>query len=536
MSFESEKDLIRTTDLVFSLKERAEKFPDSVFFECDGEAITYGELWKKSGELGCSLLEGGLKKGEIVASLSPNSVMHLCLMFACLRAGLIWAPINFSLKRNDLADTLGRLRPKLLVVSTQWLVDNVSWGKEVIDQHDAKILSSSMNSSPQEDKEKWGLKFLEEGKGSDENGPEYHWAWNEESWIIYSGATTGRPKAVILPHCFGVASAIRTLEKIDPRPNDKFYSILQMCHGWLVFHVLVASLLGGIRCAATRWFSASRWAGQVKSLQATIVDPFLPMISAILKQPADPEDRNLPARLCIGALGTSSADTSKKLREFEERFGLQSINVYGGTEIGGLVAREENSETIRSNGRVHPAYEIRIANEEGWELPDGEAGEILIRSRWPGVLARGYYNDEARTLESWRDLWVHTADIGYVENGRLFFIGRQAHWIRRKAENVSVDEVEEAIRRLIPDHTVVVVGVPSSLGDEDVMAFIGGKRELLPTFGEIREKLKNEMAFFKIPRYWEIIEEFPKTIKGEISRLELKNRGKGPNTWDTEKP
>jgi crotonobetaine/carnitine-CoA ligase len=330
-----------------------------------------------------------------------------------------------------------------------------------------------------------------------------------------------------------VACAYRTIEAVEIGPGDAFYSGLQMCHGWLLFHVITTAMLVGIPCAATRWFSATRWLAEVRRLGATIVDPFLPMIGAIMAQPEHPDDGDNPARVCIGALGSGSEGSGPRLAAFEKRFKLQALNSYGSTEIGGFTACE--TLTVRclgTSGRPHSHYEFRIADDAGWPLPAGSEGEILIRPRTPGTLALGYLGNADGTLQAWRDLWVHTSDIGFIDaEGFLHFVGRHAHWIRRKSENVSIKEVEDALMSIDGIVDAGVIGIRAEMGDEEAAAFIVLKDDAL-TFETIRDRLAQRLAYFKIPRFYERVDELPKTVKGEVSRRHLKERGLSVRAWD----
>lgn len=511
--------------LVRTLRERQAQTPDAVFFSCDGRTLTYRALWEESGALAAGLRAAGAEPGSIVAALAYNSVDMLCLMFACLRAGAVWAPLNVALGPEDLHYSVEATQAKLLVVSAEMAERNAARLAELAAGLPILQLDETAPAFP------WIGPLPRERDAARQ--PAHEWAPDSFCWIIFSGATTGRPKAIALPHSYGVASGQRVIAALELTPRDAFYSVLQMCHGWLLFYIIVPSLLAGVPCAATRWFSASRWLSEVRRLGASVVDPFLPMIGAIMAQPERPDDGENPARACIGALGSLSEGAGPRLEAFEKRFRLKTLNAYGSTEIGGLVARETLSEArLGTSGRPHPHYEFRIADERGWPLPQGQTGEILIRPAIPGIIALGYLGKAEGTLLAWRDLWVHTSDIGFLdEDGFLNFLGRHAHWIRRKSENVSIKEVEDSLTAIEGVSDAGVIGVPAEMGDEEAAAFVVLSDETL-TLPQIRARLAERLAYFKIPRFYERVDSLPKTVKGEVSRRELKERGLGAGAWD----
>ena len=159
-----------------------------------------------------------------------------------------------------------------------------------------------------------------------------------------------------------------------------------------------------------------------------------------------------------------------------------------------------------------------------------------MRPTVPHTFMVGYHNNEARTVQCFRNLWLHTGDLGYVDDaGFLFFTGRQAHWLRTRGENVSAYEVEDIISRYDGICEVIIVGVPSPLGEEDVKAFIIPEpgRELDPP--ALVRWCASRMALFKVPRYIELAAEFPRSsTKREVERHKLRDL---PNdkAWDAEK-
>ena len=166
-------------------------------------------------------------------------------------------------------------------------------------------------------------------------------------------------------------------------------------------------------------------------------------------------------------------------------------------------------------------------------VPAGTTGQLLLRPRVPNTYMIEYINKPEATLAAWRNLWYHSGDLGYLdEDGYVHFVGREAHWIRRRGENVSAFEVEKAITA----HEAVVdcacVGVPSDLGEEDIKAYVQVSAPAEPR--ELVEWCRERIAYFKTPRYIEFVEDFPRTMtKNEIARHELRERGIGA-CWDAE--
>jgi crotonobetaine/carnitine-CoA ligase len=497
------------------LKKWAEATPDRPYFSCEGETITFAELWRRGGDAALWLQRQGIAAGDLVSGLSYNSVGYLVLFHGCLRLGAVFAPLNPALTKDELTQTLKRIKPKVLIASA-----------EMMKQHEADLQPVLP------------LLTLEEGlrsEGSGETPPAHHWKAAEWSWVVFSGATTGLPKGIMLPHGFGFAHAQRVVRAIRMTAEDKWLSNLQMCHAWLNFVVMGGSLLVGSQCAATRWFSASRWLDQVHEYGATIVDPFLPMASTLVAQPPSSRDRTHKVRVSPGPWGTVGEWDQRMA--FENRFGIHTINCFGITEAGGLVAAENLAMERKPGGTGMETgdFEIIVADEDGNRLPPNQRGEVFYRPNRPAVMSLGYLGDAERTLETWRDLWIHSGDLGYIDgDGHIFFVGRMPHWLRRKGENVSAREVEMAIRNLPGVADAAVLPVPSQLGDDEIKALVVLASGVEKTPEAIHAELKTRLAFFKVPRFIEVVDSFPRTIKAEPDRKRLVALARTGREWDAE--
>ena len=147
-------------------------------------------------------------------------------------------------------------------------------------------------------------------------------------------------------------------------------------------------------------------------------------------------------------MGIASGQVRRELRdEFEARFGIPMLEVYAMTEMGVLICSERlHDRKIGTCGRPHGWAEVMVADADDNPLPAGMTGQLLRRPKVPNTYMIEYINKPEATLAVWRNLWYHSGDLGYLdEDGYVHFVGREAHWIRRRGENVSAFEVEKAI-------------------------------------------------------------------------------------------
>jgi len=341
------------------------------------------------------------------------------------------------------------------------------------------------------------------------------------------------PKGVLVPHYYYIAAALRYGEVTQATDTDVGFANSHFFHiGGQQFGV-TGPLYHGMTGVMEKWFSVSRYLDVARRHGVTIIDPLGTMIAALMNRPPNPNDRDHQIRLGIGI---ASGQVRRDIRDaFEVRFGVSLLEVYSMTEMGVLLCSERPSDRrAGSSGRTHGWADICIVDQADNPMPPGSQGQILLRPHVMNSTMLRYINKPEETIAAWKNLWYHSGDIGYLdEEGYLYFVGRQAHWIRRRGENIAAFEVEKAIT----DHPAVldcaVVGVPSDLGEEDIKAYIQFRPEHGPVSpGDLIQWWKERIAYFKVPRYIEFIERFPRTMtKNEIARHELKSQGVGAS-WD----
>lgn len=505
------------------LAARARSHGDRPAFTVDGRTLTYVGLERQTAAVAAGLASNGVAKGDRVAALLFNSIEGLVLMFACARIGAVFAPMNVALVGDDLAYTLGDTGARLVVTDAE------GWGKlaalpaERLDG--LRVFSTAAEPAPP--LEPFAALSTSAPPPSIDVGP------GDPCCIIYTGGTTGMPKGVVLSHFYHIVSAYRWTAMLKLTAADRHYSVLQLFHIGAQTNAIMAPLLNGFHSTLDRWFSVRNFWRRVRESEATILDPMGSMFTLLVQQPESPADRDHRARAAWGATAMLPPEVAEN---FTRRFGVDLVPCFGGTEIGGsIVVGSAIGEPRRAgaNGRLGEWCDVQIVDEFDRPVPAGTVGEIVARPTIPFSMMTRYHNNAERTLDCWRNLWFHTGDLGRLdEDGYLFFVGRQAHWLRRRSENISAYEVERVIADCPGVREVVVVGVPSELGEDEVKAFIVGEQHLAPE--HIVAWCDGRIAPFKIPRFIEFAETLPRSAaKQEIERHKLKAM---PNdkAWDRE--
>ena len=255
------------------------------------------------------------------------------------------------------------------------------------------------------------------------------------------------------------------------------------------------------------------------------------MLRILMKQPEGEDDTNNTVRVVVGA-----AAPRDQVLEFENRYGLAILDVYGLTETGPITFCTYDQRRAGSMGVPVPWYEVRVLDEHDLEVPVGEAGEICIRPARPNVMMAGYWNNDTATLKSIRNLWFHTGDHGYQDaDGFFFFKARETDSIRRRGENISAWEVERVLALHEELLESAVYGVPSPMGGQEVMAAIVLKPGSTLTPEAVLDFCTDKMPHFAVPRYLRIVDSLPKSHAQRILKQELKAEGiEADGVWDRE--
>jgi crotonobetaine/carnitine-CoA ligase len=189
---------------------------------------------------------------------------------------------------------------------------------------------------------------------------------------------------------------------------------------------------------------------------------------------------------------------------------------------------------LRTAGRATSAeWHVRLADSNGEDVIGEEIGELLVRHDLAGTVTDGYVNMPEATNDAWRDGWFHTGDLFRRDGeGNFSFVDRDKDALRRRGENISSFELEAEITAHPSVAAAAVVGIPAEEGDQDVMAFVvlGPDESLSPR--ELFDFLVPRVPHFMVPRYFEFIAELPRTPTEKVRKIELRDRGPGPATWD----
>jgi len=485
-----------------------------------GRSLTYRELDERVTALASLLSERGVGAEQRVAVLARSRVELFELMFACVRLGAVFTPLNWRLAARELAEIVAHCEPSLLV----------------FDDESAALTAEVMSSlAPSRATRPLSL---------DERGPEgynalvaqalevlSHLSPTERAqlpsaqarpaesiaMILYTSGTTGRPKGVMIPHRQLLWNAINTVYACDLGPEDKALAFLPLFH------------TGGLNCLATPTLYRG---GCVVLMDA--FDPRAALdliesrgISAIVAVPAMYQallDEGLDAR-SLGSLRTilcGGAPCSEALLEAWLSRGFHFRQGFGMTEIGpncfSLPAwRLEDKRGSVGQPVLH--CEAIIVNSEGEPLGPGEIGEL-----WLGgpILSAGYLFNEEATRASYSEGWLKTGDLArYDEEGFFYVAGRKKEMFISGGENVYPAEVENLLLSADFIAEAAVVGVPDERWGEVGLAALVLRPGVEMSPEALRAWCRERLAGFKTPKHIRLLEALPRNASGKPLKAEL---------------
>jgi carnitine-CoA ligase len=524
------------------LTRRAGEHPDRDFLKFgDGPWLSYGEVNARANRIANSLTERGVQRGESVSVLLPNCEEFLPIWFGILKAGAVMSSINPALKGDFLSWPINLVEAKKLVIADTHLdrLDLIKGDLPTLEH--AIVLDTGGREGPDPSSVSHEpLSALLEGSDAEPEGVEY--AWTDDARIIFTSGTTGRSKGVIKQNAADYFSARGLLEvvsatagkSVESLAEDTFFSCLPLFHSNAQVLSGYPALVAGGRVAYVERFSSSKFWQQVIDAEATIFNSIGAVSYFIWNIPPSDLDRAHKVHTVFAAPAPRDI-----YNDFQERFGVKFIEGYGLTETGMATYMDPTKPAVPgSMGVANPGYEVTIV-EPGTDrpLPPDTPGEIVVDMKIPNIVMRAYYGMPEKTADDFRNLKLHTGDLGRMDaDGYFYFMDRVKDYIRRRGENVSSMEVE----KVVGDHPQIkegaAIGVKAGEGasSEDEIMIVCIAEGTAPDPVELTHWLAERMPYFMVPRYIRFVPELPKTPTERVQKVKLREEGITDDTFDRE--
>ena len=495
-------------NLYLMLKAGFPAAPDAPALEtAEGRRYPYAELDAASARIASLIVRLGLKPGDRVAVQVEKSPEALFLYLACLRAGVVFVPLNTAYQRSELAYFLGDAQPSLVVCRPQGEALLKELAAEAGVAHVLTLGEAGEGSLP-EQAAACAASFETVARSDDDLAA-----------ILYTSGTTGRSKGAMLTHA-NLASNARTLHTYwGFRPGDVLLHALPIFHAHGLFVACHCALLNG---SLMLWLPRFDVDTALRLLpRATVFMGVPTFYTRLLEQPGFGRDSGPNMRLYISGSAPLLAETHK---EFEARTGQAILERYGMTETVMLTSNPlEGARRAGTVGYPLPGVELRIAGNEGQALPQGEIGHVQVRG--PNVFP-GYWRMPEKTREEFTaDGFFRTGDLGMIDSqGYVVLVGRSKDLIITGGYNVYPKEIESYIDEMAGVKESAVIGLPHKDFGEAVAAVVVAEAGAALSEADVIGSLKGAVANFKVPKRVFFVDDLPRNTMGKVQKNLLRDR------------
>jgi long-chain acyl-CoA synthetase len=490
-------------NLASVLTDTAAEHPDSIAIKLDDTELPYKFLDGASAHVAGLLKSKGVEAGDRVGVMLPNVPYFPVVYYGILRAGGVVVPMNPLLKGREVQFYLEDPETKVLFA---WH-DFAEAAEKGVGETDAELILVKPGEFEDVVGEADAVTDVAERDGDD------------TAVILYTSGTTGTPKGAELTHDNLLSNVETILDSlIEIQPDDVVLGALPFFHSFGQTCGLNSCMKAGGMLTLIPRFDPDKALEIIARDKVTIFEGVPTMYVGMLHaDTADDADTSC-LRLCVSG---GSAMPGEVLRAFEDKFGCKILEGYGLSETSPVASfnHPDRERKVGSIGTPIRGVEMRVVDEDGKDVEQGEVGEIVIKG--PNVM-KGYWRKDDATAETIKDGWFHSGDMAKVdEDGYFFIVDRKKELIIRGGYNVYPREVEEALYEHPAVQEVAVVGVPDDKMGEEVGAAVVLKQGEDVSTDELRDFVKNEVASYKYPRKIWIVDELPKGPTGKILKREV---------------
>ena len=504
---------------------------ETEFLITDDQRITFAQAEQTTNRLAAGFTKLGVGKGDRVTFFMGNFPELVLMCIALNKLGAVWVPICTDYRGEWLQDALVRSRAKILVSDSQQMNHLAA----IIDQLDHQhLLVLEDQAAATHGAIAYSSLCAHDPLEVDYADIDY----GDTCAILWTSGTTGKSKGVMVAHNnFIRATALGTLLQYNTQAGDIVYCAMPLYHAGAWITSVIRALVSGVGLVIEKKFSVSAFLDRIKYFNATQTFAVGSMGNFLLSKPEQQDDADNPLREAM-IVPMTAATWSK----FEQRFGVHLIRSGLGQSECMLVLNQEHSDVevpLHALGFPAPDGDVRLFDDNGLEVEDGEVGEICVRHSAPYAIFNGYFDDPQATAETMRDGWFLTGDMGRKDpdTGAFYYVDRKKDAVRCAGRNISTLEVESVVMRHPEVEQTAAFGIPiPELTSEDELKLNVVRKQGSSLSAEALCKFINENApYFFVPRYLEFVDSLPYTPTQKVQKYKLREAGLTENTWDLKK-
>ena len=500
------------------IQRNAKYYGDRLAFKCDGDSVTHSEFYEQSLQLARALSASGAKHQDRISILSMNSLRYFIVYGACELSGLITSTVNFRLAPMEVRQILQDASPSVLFIESDFI--------ETIETIRPELS---------------GIKHF---VITDGNVPDWAISWEdfvstvgEEQvtepseddicYLIYTSGTTGKPKGCMLEHRAETEMAQTLATCMGVGAHDKTLLMMPLFHIGAKAIALAQQWVGG-SVILQRAFNPIEVLSAIDRERVTATHMAPVLIQEMLEVP-DFQSYNISSLRML--IYSAAAMPTPLLKRALDNFGPIFLQMYGQTEgiatMLPISAHQINNDSgaqrrLGSVGHPFIGMDITIRDENNNALPDNEAGEICLRGK---MLMRGYWNNMPATLETLSGGWLHTGDVGKIDDdGYIHLVDRKKDVIISGGENIYSREVEDAILIHPNVYQAAVIAKPDDKWGESVCAVVSLREGKAMSDEQLKVHCQQQIARYKAPKTVVFVDELPLMPNGKINKLLLRGK------------
>jgi len=495
-----------------NLRHHVATQPDKVAVVYEDRSYTFRQIYDDSCRIACALKEHGIGQGDHVGIFMRNHWAYIPLYYALSMMGAVAVPVNYMLRTEQLGALLQLTECRFLFTEVP-LLDEV---KGLDPKGPGAIPLCFADAGPDESAEKLA-DWLKPSTPCKEPGAEV--SINDPMMILFSSGTTDLPKGIILSHLNRVLYFFELGMEYGIRYNEVNCCSTPLYHNAAIFFAF-NNLYFGSSTVVHRKFDVARTFSDIERYRVT--NAFL--VPTQLHQLIHSEERRRfdLSSLRVIVSGAAPLATATKKAILECFPGVELHELYGLTETGLITNMRpaDQLRKVRCAGRAFINMEFRVVDEEGEDVPAGEVGEIITRGP---TLFDGYYGNEDATRQAWRNGWLHTGDLGKVdEEGFLYIVDRLKDMILSGGVNIYPKDIEDAIYTLGQVKDVAVIGIPDEKWGEAVHAIVVCREGMSLDEQEVIAAARQKLAPYQAPKSVEFRSELPRNPSGKLLKRVLR--------------
>ena len=491
----------------------------------DGDLrLNYEEFFGRCDGWSSALQALGVREGDRVAYIAPNTHAQLESFYAVPQIGAVLVPLNYRLIADDFAYLINHSGARVVCAHSDYL--------DVVDSIRSQIPDVSFFVALEGGSAGWlDYETLVAEAPRHFRRPTIH--ETDLLTINYTSGTTARPKGVMITHRNAYTNVVGTLLHHPMTLTDRYLWTVPMFHanGWTFVWTVTAA---GATHICLRKVEASAVFQKIKAESVSMLCAAPTVLISIVRAP---EELRREARRGVRVLTAGAPPAATTIERVEGELGWVITQVYGLTETSPFITicepRPEHEELSCAERSVIKACqgvelltsgELRVVDEEGHDVPhDGETiGEIVVRGN---AVMKGYYRDPEATVDAMRGGWFHTGDAAVIHpDGYTEIRDRIKDVIISGGENISSVEVEGVLLRHPAVQEVAIVGLPHERWGEAPHAFVVLKAGATVTETELRDYTRDHLAHFKAPQGIKFLSELPKTATGKVQKYLLRGK------------